>query len=344
MVCLCAAMPMHGSTHRLGKTLGLLDPENPLRFRACREQGQRSCTRCCLEVLYQRDPEWFVQVATTGKQPVEQLSCMPYGNHKRDHKRTYRRRHVSWRRADDSGLDAAGGGLESELRADRTQRRVEARAKTIDEWVGGLSSFSAARRRQDTFVETTLLDLLDAGACVPACARILHVSFDKLYYRTKSSAALRRGTGREQAHMSAARAAQGEDVRDTLIDAEELARMDVKDLSPDGPNTDRLDEETISRGRQEYREAVVQGRVQANRWLLDKLRCRVFGRKTGISKEFMRLWVGVLHKKCRFLRRLAALSVAHGDPHLQNVFFHQISTRSCARVARITSFLRSMHS
>ena len=246
-----------------------------------------------------------------------------YGNHGRDHKRSSRRRRVASRRVDDSGNGAAGGGLESDLGMDPAQRRDEAREKTIDEWVGGLSSFSAARRRQDTFVETTLLDLLDAGACVPACARILHVSFDKLYYRTKSSAALRRGTGREQAHMSAARAAQGEDVRDTLIDAEELARMDVKDLSPDGPNTDRLDEETISRGRQEYREAVVQGRVQANRWLLDKLRCRVFGRKSGISKEFMRLWVGVSHQKCRHLRRLAVLSVAHGDPHLEKVFFHQ---------------------
>ena len=80
-----------------------------------------------------------------------------------------------------------------------------------------MSSFSAARRRQDTFVETTLPDLLDAGACVHACARILHVSLYKLYYKTKSAAALLRGAGREQAHMAAARATQGEDVRDTLI-------------------------------------------------------------------------------------------------------------------------------
>ena len=72
-----------------------------------------------------------------------------------------------------------------------------------------------------------------------ACARILHVSLYKLYYKTKSAAALLRGAGREQAHMAAARATQGEDVRDTLIDAEELARMDVKDLSPDGASTDR---------------------------------------------------------------------------------------------------------
>ena len=202
------------------KELGLLDPENPLRFRACSllaAPGQRGCKRCCLEELYQRDPEWFVRVATTGKQLVDQVKSMQYGNHKRDHKRAHRRRHVSSSRADDSGFGAAGGGLESELGADSAQRRVEARAKTIDEWVGGLSSFSAARRRQDTFVETTLPDLLDAGACVHACARVLHVSYNKFYYKTKSCAALLRGAGREQAHMSVARAAQGEDVRDTLI-------------------------------------------------------------------------------------------------------------------------------
>ena len=36
------------------KTLGLLDPENPLRFRACSEPGQRGygCQRGCLDVLY----------------------------------------------------------------------------------------------------------------------------------------------------------------------------------------------------------------------------------------------------------------------------------------------------
>ena len=163
------------------QTLGLLDPQNPLRFRACREQGQRGCNRCCLEELYQRDPEWFVRVATTGKQLVDQLSSMQYGNHGRDHKRSSRRRRVASRRVDDSGNGAAGGGLESDLGMDPAQRRDEAREKTIDECVGGLSCFSAARRRQDTFVETTLPDLLDAGACVHACARILHVSLFKLY-------------------------------------------------------------------------------------------------------------------------------------------------------------------
>ena len=68
------------------QALGLLDPEDPLRFKACRrEESQRGCKRCCLEELYQQSEA--PAVAQSGRALLARNMCSPGNGHQKRHRR-----------------------------------------------------------------------------------------------------------------------------------------------------------------------------------------------------------------------------------------------------------------
>jgi len=306
--------------------LGILQRSNPLLFETCPD----GCTRGCLQALWLRDAEFLQRVVETGQRLASKMEAYKYGNSEKHSKSKHRRRTCSSSsstdRAEKEGLDGGGGAAAG----------AAGLARTADDWLEDVYGLEAARDRQNVFIDVYLHELLNTyNVCIGTCIRLLGLrSKNKLYWRpTKRPRAGAAGgvaqdeDGDEGAARSRVdRCRERADQLERLMPSAQLSRVDVKTMMrcKCGGACDcgtNMSARAIEEGRLAYKSAARKGRACGNRWLMTKLWCFVFQRKSDLSKTFVREWLGVPERKTRSLRRAAELAHQYGDSTLQTVFF-----------------------